>query len=76
MKTDLELQKDVTNALGQERVIPPGALGVEVHHGVVKLAGNVNDRSVLQASTLAAKRVDGVNQVVLDVAPTNGHRPI
>jgi hypothetical protein len=47
-------------------------LGVEVHHGVVKLAGNITDSSVLQASTVAAKRVDGVTQIVLDVA----HAPI
>jgi osmotically-inducible protein OsmY len=68
MKTDLEIQKDVASALAQENVVPQGALGVEVHHGVVKLAGNVTDKSVLQASTVAAKRVDGVTQVVLDVA--------
>jgi osmotically-inducible protein OsmY len=68
MKTDLEIQKDVTSALAREHAIPQGALGVEVHHGVVKLAGNVTDKSVLEASTVAAKRVDGVTQVVLDVA--------
>jgi osmotically-inducible protein OsmY len=72
MKTDLEIQKDVADALARENVIPPGALGVEVHHGVVKIAGNVTDRSVIQASTAAASRVDGVTQVVLDVA----HAPI
>ena len=68
MKTDLEIQKDVASALARENGIPQGALGVEVHHGVVKLAGNVTDKSVLQTSTVAAKRVDGVTQVVLDVA--------
>jgi osmotically-inducible protein OsmY len=72
MKTDLEIQKDVAAALARENVIPPGALGVEVHHGVVKLAGNITDKSVIQASTVAAKRVDGVTGVVLDVA----HAPI
>jgi len=72
MKTDLEIQKDVTGALAREHVVPQGALGVEVHHGVVRLAGNVTDKSVIQASTDAAQRVDGVTQVVLDVA----HAPI
>jgi osmotically-inducible protein OsmY len=72
MKTDLEIQKDVADALARENVIPPGVLGVEVHHGVVKLAGDITDSSVLQASTVAAKRVDGVTQIVLDVA----HAPI
>jgi osmotically-inducible protein OsmY len=72
MKTDLEIQKDVASALARENLVPPGALGVEVHHGVVKLAGNVTDKSALQASTAAAKRVDGVTQIVLDVA----HAPI
>jgi osmotically-inducible protein OsmY len=76
MKTDLELQHDVTSALTQERVVPPGALGVEVHHGVVKLAGNITDGSVLNASAQAAKRIDGVTQVVLDVAPAGAKKPI
>lgn len=72
MKTDLEIQKDVADALARDNMIPPGALGVEVHHGVVKIAGNITDRSVIHASTVAARRVDGVTQVVLDVA----HAPI
>jgi osmotically-inducible protein OsmY len=72
MKTDLEIQNDVASALAREAAIPPGALGVEVHHGVVKLAGNVTDGAVLQASTAAAEQVDGVTQIVLDVA----HAPI
>jgi osmotically-inducible protein OsmY len=72
MKTDLEIQKDVTSALAREAAIPSGVLGVEVHHGVVKLAGNITDKSILQASTVAAKRVDGVTAIVLDVA----HAPI
>lgn len=72
MKTDLEIQKEVADALARDNVIPAGAMGVEVHHGVVKLAGNVTDKSVIQASTVAAKRVDGVTRIVLDVA----HAPI
>ena len=76
MRTDLDIQKDVTSALRQEKVIPPDVLGVEVHHGVVKLAGNVTDKSVIQASTVAAKRVDGVNEIVLDVSPAGGRKPI
>jgi osmotically-inducible protein OsmY len=72
MKTDLEIQKGVADALARENLFPPGALGVEVHHGVVRLAGNIPDKSVLQASTAVAKRVDGVTQIVLDVA----HAPI
>ena len=72
MKTDLEIQKDVATALARENAVPPGALGVEVHHGVVRLAGEVSDESVLAASTDVARRVDGVTDVVLDVA----HAPI
>jgi osmotically-inducible protein OsmY len=72
MKTDLEIQKDVGDALAREDAVPPGALGVEVHHGVVKLAGNVTDKSVIEASTDVARHVDGVTRVVLDVA----HAPI
>lgn len=72
MKTDLEIQKEVADALARDNVIPAGAMGVEVHHGVVKLAGNVTDKSVIQASTVAAKQVDGVTRIVLDVA----HAPI
>jgi osmotically-inducible protein OsmY len=72
MKTDLEIQKDVADALARDNAIPSGALGVEVHHGVVKIAGNVTDKSILQASTVATKRVDGVTRIVFDVA----HAPI
>ena len=72
MKTDLEIQKNVADALAQENTIPPGALGVEVHHGVVRLAGNITDESVIEASTAAAERVDGVTNIVLDVE----HAPI
>lgn len=72
MKTDLEIQKEVADALARETVVPAGVLGVEVHHGVVKLAGNITDKSVIQASTAAAKRIDGVTRIVLDVA----HAPI
>lgn len=72
MKTDLEIQKDVAAALARENKIPPGALGVEVHHGVVRLAGNVTDEAVIEASTAAAERVDGVTKIVLDVE----HAPI
>jgi osmotically-inducible protein OsmY len=67
MKNDVEIQKAVVAELNEEKAVIPGSIGVEVHHGVVKLAGCVSDDDVRNTSAVAAKRVDGVTGVILDV---------
>jgi osmotically-inducible protein OsmY len=70
MKNDMQMQQDVLAALDREQNVVTGTIGVEVHHGVVKLAGRVPDDSIRDSSELAARRVDGVTSVVSDVDVT------
>lgn len=67
MKTDLQIQNDVLLELGLERNVVAGTIGVEVHHGVVKLAGRVSDPATVQSAACAARRVDDVSDVVMNV---------
>jgi len=67
MKNDVQIQKEVVAELDHEQSIVAGTIGVEVHHGVVKLAGHVDDDAVRENSEVAAHRVDGVTSVVMDV---------
>jgi osmotically-inducible protein OsmY len=67
MKNDTEIQQDVIAELDHDQNIAPGAIGVEVHHGVVKLAGRVNDPKLKKNAELAARRVPDVRDVVLDM---------
>ena len=67
MKNDVQIQKEVVAELDREQSITTGTVGVEVHHGVVKLAGQVGDDTIREDSEVAAHRVDGVTSVVMDV---------
>jgi osmotically-inducible protein OsmY len=67
MNNDVLMQKEVVAELDREKDVPAGTIGVEVHHGVVKLAGCVADESTREHSEVAAHRVDGVTSVVMDV---------
>ncbi len=67
MKNDFEIQQDVLAELGRDQTLAVGAIGVEVHHGVVKLAGSVRDESTKERSEVAARRVDGVTSVIMDI---------
>jgi osmotically-inducible protein OsmY len=67
MKNDVLLQHDVVAQLEHELHISDDALGVEVHNGIVKLAGRVNDFATLRNVERVARHVDGVTTVVLDV---------
>jgi osmotically-inducible protein OsmY len=66
MKNDVLLQHDVVAQLEHELYIDDG-IGVEVHHGVVKLAGHVSDFATLRNLERIARHVDGVTTVLLDV---------
>ena len=77
MKNDVQIQKEVVAELDREQSITTGTVGVEVHHGVVKLAGHVGDDAIKENSEVAAHRVDGVTSVVMDVDVTGtGAAPI
>jgi osmotically-inducible protein OsmY len=67
MKNDIQIQKDVVAELDRDQNVVNGTIGVEVHHGVVKLAGRVSDSAVREDAELAATAVDGVTAVVMDV---------
>jgi osmotically-inducible protein OsmY len=67
MKNDMEMQQDVLAELDRERNVVAGTIGVEVHHGVVKLAGRVSDDATSKNSELAARRVHGVTNVIMDI---------
>jgi osmotically-inducible protein OsmY len=71
MKNDIQIQQEVIAQLEHDDKVPSGSVGVEVHHGVVKLAGPAIDPAIKQNAELAARRVDGVRNIVLDmgVAP-------
>jgi osmotically-inducible protein OsmY len=67
MKNDVQIQRDVLAKLDREPNVIAGTIGVEVHHGVVKLAGRVSDSAVRKNAERAASGVDGVTTVVMDI---------
>ena len=67
MKNDTQIQQEVLAELEQDDNVPANSVGVEVHHGVVKLAGQNNDASFKKTAELAARRVSGVRGIVLDM---------
>jgi osmotically-inducible protein OsmY len=67
MKNDMQIKQDVLTELGREQNVIAGSVGVEVHHGVVKLAGRVSDGAVRENVELAARRVDDVTNVIMDI---------
>ena len=67
MKSDLQIQHDVLAELDREKNVAAGTVGVEVHHGVVKLAGSVSDSATRNMVEFAARRVDGVSSILMDI---------
>jgi osmotically-inducible protein OsmY len=67
MANDMQIRHDVLTALDQEQNVISGTIGVEVHHGVVKLAGRVSDHTIKEDAERAAGRVDDVTAVVMDI---------
>jgi osmotically-inducible protein OsmY len=70
MANDMQIRHDVLAALGREQNVIAGTIGVEVHHGVVKLAGRVDDHATKEGAERAAVRVDDVTSVVMDIDVT------
>jgi len=71
MKNDMQIQRDVLATLDREPKVIAGTIGVEVHHGVVKLAGCVSDSAIRKGAEIAAGAVDGVTTVVMDIDVAN-----
>ncbi len=67
MKNDMQIQQEVLEELNHDGNVPAGSVGVEVHHGVVKLAGRSGDPAVKQNAERAARRVDGVTNILMDM---------
>jgi osmotically-inducible protein OsmY len=67
MKNDMLIQRDVLAELDREPNVITGTIGVEVHHGVVKLAGRVSDSAIRKNAELTASAVAGVRTVVMDI---------
>jgi osmotically-inducible protein OsmY len=70
MKNDMQIQSEVLAELDREQRITAGSIGVEVHHGVVKLSGRVGDGAVREIAEVAARRVKDVTNVVMDMDVT------
>ena len=70
MKSDMQIKHDVLAELDREQNIIAGTIGVEVHHGVVKLAGCVSNSAIKGNAQLAAGRVGDVRDVVMDIDVT------
>jgi osmotically-inducible protein OsmY len=70
MKNDMQIQSEVLAELDREQRIVAGSIGVEVHHGVVKLSGRASDGATKEIAELAARRVKDVTNVVMDIDVT------
>jgi osmotically-inducible protein OsmY len=71
MQNDILLQRDVMAALDREESVIHGTIGVEVHHGTVKLAGRVSNQQVKERAEIAAHNVPGVTSIVMDIDVAN-----
>ena len=67
MKNDTQIQQEVVAELERDESLPAGSIGVEVHHGMVKLAGRISDAETKKRAALDARRVDGVTGIILDM---------
>jgi osmotically-inducible protein OsmY len=67
MKNDTQIQQEVVAEIEQDDTLPAGSIGVEVHHGVVKLAGRIGDAETKKRAATDARRVEGVTGIILDM---------
>lgn len=67
MKTDAEIKNDVLDELAWQPNIDENQIGVIVENGVVTLSGVVNNYSKKVAAEKAAKNIEGVKAVALDI---------
>lgn len=67
MKSDTELQKDVSEELKGEPRVRDGEIGIAVSRGVVTLTGTVPDYAQRRAAVKAVERVAGVRAVAQEL---------
>jgi osmotically-inducible protein OsmY len=67
MKTDSQLQRDVSEELKWEPQVTASDIGVEVKDGVVTLSGEVTSYAEKWNAERAAQRVSGVNALAVDM---------
>ena len=68
MKTDQQLQSDVSAELAWDPAVTPARVGVAVRNGVVTLSGEVDTYLQKHAVERAVRRVAGVRAIALDLA--------
>jgi osmotically-inducible protein OsmY len=67
MKNDTQIRQDVLAELEHDETLETGSIGVEVHHGVVKLAGRDGDAETKRRAVEDVRKVEGVTGIVLDM---------
>ncbi|MGN6582047.1 MAG: BON domain-containing protein [Bordetella sp.] len=67
MKSDIQLKKDVEQELEWDPAIKAAGIGIEVHDGMVTLAGHLKSYTEKLAARKAAQRVEGVKGVVIEL---------
>jgi osmotically-inducible protein OsmY len=67
VNNDTQIQQEVLAEIERDETLPAGSIGVEVHHGVVKLASRIGDAETKKRAALGARRVDGVTEILLDM---------
>jgi len=67
MKNDTQIRQEVIAELEQDDALSSDSIGVEVHHGVVKLAGRNSDSEIKQRAVRSVRRVDGVTGIILNM---------
>ena len=72
MRNDLLMRNEVVTALNMQLGLIADAIGVEVHHGFVKLAGRVQSTADRHHAERVARQVVGVTglNIDIDVIPT------
>jgi osmotically-inducible protein OsmY len=67
MKTDIEIQKDVTEQLRWEPFLNSSQIGVSVKNGIVTLSGQVDTYSKKVLAEKTVKKVSGVKAIAEDI---------
>jgi len=67
MKSDIQLKMDVEQELEWDPAINAAGIGIEVHDGIVTLAGHLASYTEKLAARKAAQRVEGVKGVVIEL---------
>ncbi len=67
MKTDAQLKQDIIAELTWEPSVKASAIGVEVNHGIVTLAGHVESYREKLDAEHATQRVQGVQALIVEI---------